>query len=81
MHGALLISTRAREVWTYEQKRRIDRMASDLRTAQVHLLLQCGNPTCPDPQMRVVPDGSSPNGRILRCGCKDRHFLTKGGAH
>lgn len=78
MNGALIISTREREVWTYENKRRLDRLAHDLNTANVVLMLKCANPLCPDPQMTLAQDDTHAGGRVLRCGCRDRHFAPKG---
>jgi hypothetical protein len=74
MNGIPIISTRNREVWTYENKRRLDRLAEMLNSAQVKLGLTCGNPICPSPDIELVRDDTDPGGRILRCGCKDRHF-------
>lgn len=77
MNGALLISTRAREVWSHESKRLLDRLAHMLTTAEVKLLLSCANPVCPDPQIVMVRDDTDPAGRVLRCGCRDRHVESK----
>ncbi len=77
MNGALIISTREREVWTYENKRHLDRLAHMLSTAGVRLMLKCANPLCPDPQMCLAKDDHDPGGRVLRCGCKDRSFMPK----
>lgn len=74
MSAIPIISTRVREVWTYEQKRKIDRMAEDLNSAHVALKLECREPFCPSPAFELVPHPTAPGGRILRCGCKDRHF-------
>lgn len=74
MTGIPIISTRAREVWTHVQKRRLDRLAQDLHTAQVRLLLECKAPCCPDRVIRLVEDDRTPDGRVLQCGCTTRHF-------
>lgn len=77
MNGALLISTRDREVWVHENKRKLDRLAEMLLSADVGLGLRCLRATCPDPQIVMVRDDTDPAGRILRCGCKDRHVESK----
>lgn len=74
MNGALIISTRDREVWTHDNKRLLDRLAVLLNSAEVALQLRCRRVTCPDPQIVMVQDDTDPNGRVLRCGCKDRHI-------
>lgn len=73
MNGALLISTRDREVWTHENKRLLDRLAVMLNSADVGLGLRCTRIGCPSPQIVMVRDDTDPAGRVLRCGCKDRH--------
>lgn len=80
MNDALIISTREREVWMYEQKRKLDRLAADLNSARVGLSLFCKEPLCPKPVFELVPDPSNPDSMILRCGCKDRHFEPRPGA-
>ncbi len=77
MNGAYILSTREREVWSYENKRHLDRLAHMLSTAGVKLLLRCDNPVCPDQQIVLAKDDSDPGGRVLRCGCKDRSFMPK----
>lgn len=74
MNGIPILSTRQREVWTYEQKRRLDRIAADLHTAEVRLILECNAPCCPDPTIHLVEDDHTPGGRMLQCGCTQRHF-------
>ena len=69
-----IISTRDREVWTNDSKKLLDRLARMLNSAEVTLLLRCANELCPDRQITMVRDHTDPNGRIFRCGCKDRHL-------
>jgi hypothetical protein len=71
--GALMISTREREVWTHDNKRLLDRLAVMLQSAEVTLGLRCRRAGCPDPRITMVRDDTDPAGRVLRCGCKDRH--------
>lgn len=81
MSDALLINTRTRDVWTYDEKRLLDRLARIFNEHGDKLALTCGNATCPDPKMALAADDTDPAGRVLRCGCKDRHFLPKGRRH
>jgi hypothetical protein len=80
MMPALIISTRKREVWTYENKRRLDRLSEMLNSAQVSLILRCHAPMCPDPVLKLIPDQTAPNNCILQCGCTNRHFEPKPGS-
>ena len=79
MSGAVLISSRTREVWTYENKRHLDRMAKLLNSASVLLKLECDRPGCPDVRLRLVADTMEPTSRILQCGCTNRAFETRPG--
>jgi hypothetical protein len=81
MRGALLISTRDRDVWTHENKRLLDRLARMLNSAEVKLLLRCQRATCPDPQIVLAEDDTNPAGRVLRCGCTDRHVEPRSRLH
>lgn len=74
LDSAMLISTRDREVWTTDEKKRLDRCAKDFNIHGDKLLLVCGNPCCPDARMILQQDASSPGGMVLRCGCRDRVF-------
>lgn len=81
MNGIPIISTRDREVWTYESKRLLDRLAKMLNSAQVTLKLECSAPLCPSPRLELKPHPTAPGGRILTCGCRDRHFEPKVTTH
>lgn len=73
-----IISTRAREVWTYDSKRLLDRLAHMLHSASVKLILECNSPVCPSPRMELILDENEPLGRVFRCGCTTRSFMPKG---
>lgn len=75
--GIPIISARNREVWTYDNKRLLDRMAMLLHSANVRLLFECSAPLCPSPQITLVHDERVPGARLLRCGCTDRHFAPR----
>lgn len=77
---ALLVDQRPREVWTFENKRRLDRLAEMLNSAEVRLKLECTAPLCPDPKLRLIEDATAPSGRVLVCGCKRRFFEVKPGS-
>lgn len=79
MSAPLIISTRTREVWTYENKRHLDRLARMLNSAEVGLKLKCEASFCPDPTLRLIVDQTDPTGCVLQCGCKNRHFEPKPG--
>ena len=72
--SAMLISTREREVWTTDEKKRLNRCAKDFNAHGDKLLLVCGNPLCVDPRMTLQQDHSAPGGMVLRCYCRDRVF-------
>jgi hypothetical protein len=74
MIDALIISTKRREDWTYENKQLIDRLAQRLHSAAVTLEMRCKAQACPDPQLRLVRDASDPGGLVLECGCTRRFF-------
>lgn len=75
MHdSAMLISTRARVVWTQQDKKLLNRCAKLFNEKGDKLELKCGNLTCPEPKMTLAKDDTDPGGRVLRCGCTDRHF-------
>lgn len=69
-----IISTREREVWTTTERKQINRVAKILITHGDALKLECGNPVCPDPRIRVAVDSTAASGAVLRCGCRDRVF-------
>lgn len=73
MNGALLISTRNREVWLNENMKLLMRLCKMLNSAEVGIDLHCQSPVCPDPKIRMTRDDTDPGGRILQCGCKSRH--------
>lgn len=72
MNGALIVSTKDREVWIYERHKKITEVATLLQSAGVSLVMHCKSPACPDPRIRLVGDHTDPEGRILECGCKRR---------
>lgn len=74
MEAAMLVSTRAREVWTNDEQKRLNRCAKDFNAHGDKLLSVCGRATCPDQRMTLQQDGSAPGGMVLRCGCTDRVF-------
>lgn len=77
-NGIPILSNRAREVWTYDNKRLLDRMCTLLHSANVRVLLECSAPLCPSPLIVLVRDERVPSARLLRCGCTDRHFEPRG---
>lgn len=79
MNGAILISTKVREDWTYENKLLIDKLALKLHSARVTLEMQCKAPACPDPRIRLVREDTDPAGRVLECGCTRRFFEPRRG--
>lgn len=74
---ALLISSRDREVWTYEEKRLLDRASRVIVAHGDRMQIVCGHPLCPDRRIQLMQDDTNPAGRILRCGHLDRHFARK----
>ncbi len=79
MSDVLIVSSRTREVWMYENKRLLDRLAKMLNSAEVSMKLECNAPGCPDPRLRLVEDQQEPTSRVLQCGCKNRAFETRPG--
>lgn len=74
MSDALIISTKNREDWTYENKMLLDKLATRLHSAAVTLEMQCKRQTCPDPRICITRDPTDPSGLILECGCTRRFF-------
>lgn len=72
--SALLISTRRRVVWTVAERRLLDKVAKVFLVHGDKFQLKCGSAVCPSPQIVTAQDDSNPGGRVLRCGCSDRHF-------
>ncbi|HYC00417.1 MAG TPA: hypothetical protein VEC57_14870 [Candidatus Limnocylindrales bacterium] len=63
---------RAREVWTFDEWRAIEKASKLLKGRALALVFRCEAPACPDPTIRREP---LLGGEIrLRCGCKDRIF-------
>ena len=61
-------------VWTTDERKLLGRVAKVFNMHGDKFLLRCGNLTCPDPRMMLLVDDTAPGGRVLRCGCTDRHF-------
>lgn len=72
--AAMLVNTRARVVWTTDEKKLLNRLAKVFNMHGDKLLLRCGNQTCPEPSIALARDDSAPTGAVLRCGCSDRLF-------
>lgn len=72
--AAMLVSHRLREVWTTDEKKRLNRCSKDFNSHGDKLLLVCGNLTCPDQRITLQRDQTVPGGMVLRCGCRDRVF-------
>jgi hypothetical protein len=70
-----LINTRAREVWTTDERRLLDRLAKIFNMHGDRLLFECGSECCPNPHIVIALDDSAPGGAVLRCGCTDRQFV------
>lgn len=77
MTDALILGDRIREVWTPDDRKRLDRCAEMMVSHGDRMLIRCDHPLCPEPVMHVQQDPTNPHGLILRCGCRDRVFPPK----
>lgn len=66
--------TRAREVWTNDERRKLDHLAKMIKGHGDLFFLKCGSDLCPDRTIALVAEASAPRGAVLRCGCTDRVF-------
>lgn len=66
--------SRAREVWTRDEYKGLDRVTKFLESRGIHLFLRCPDPACKDAPIQQIrrTDG----GVTLRCGHKDREVRT-----
>lgn len=64
--------SRAREVWTYQEWRALEKATTLLASRGVQVLMRCSHPECQQAPMERLrrPDG----GITLRCAHKDREF-------
>lgn len=61
---------RRREVWPRDEWKQVDRAAKVLNGHAIAVLMKCGIPGCPDPNLEARPN---PDGTLaLRCGCTER---------
>lgn len=65
--------SRARQTWTKDEWRLIDRATKLLTSRQVAFQFRCGDPACQDPKIEMLPDRASQT-VTLRCGHADRVF-------
>lgn len=66
-------SSRSRETWLREDKRKIDRVAVLFNAHQIKMLLRCARPSCPDPVIILQKDPQGGDDLVFRCGCTDRY--------
>ncbi len=70
-----IISTRAKDTWTWDERKTLDRAAKLLNQHGDRMQIKCGNTVCPEPIIHLAFDDSEPGGAVLRCGCTDRLFV------
>lgn len=67
-------STRKREVWTTDEKRKLDRISKLLASHGVRMRLTCANETCPDKLVTFRPAEHETTHGELSCACTDHIF-------